>query len=143
MAPDGWYTLRVPMDWITTQGVVAETSARAATGDPPLSVNVAREKLDQITQPQAYVEATRRTINTTYQNVVTVSLAPVRVGDTDAYRWIYTATLSGKQRLIYQLFIVKSGTGLVLTGSAPGDANIDQTRAIFDSIAGTLSFGRG
>jgi hypothetical protein len=131
------------MDWITTEGLVAETSARASTGNPPLSVNVAREKLDKITQPQAYVEATRQTINSTYQNVVTVSLAPVRLGDTDAYRWIYTATLTGKKRLIYQIFIVKSGTGLVLTGSAPGDADLDATRATFDSIAGSLSFGRG
>ncbi len=142
-APDGWYTIRIPTDWIESPPIVAELSARATTGDEPLSLRITREALEGITTPQAYLEATRRDINARYEDVVTLSLGPVRIGSVDAVRWLYRATVDGKPRLIYQLFIVQQGSGLVLTGLAPGDADYHEVGATFDAIAGTISFGRG
>ncbi|HAX23869.1 MAG TPA: hypothetical protein DCX80_02380 [Chloroflexi bacterium] len=142
-APDGWYTVRIPADWVESPPIVAELSARSTTGADPVSLRITRESLDTITTAQAYLEATRRDINTRYENVVTISLGPVRAGNVDAIRWLYRATVDGKPRLIYQLFVVQEGTGLVLTGVAPGDADFHQVGATFDAIAGTLSFGRG
>lgn len=142
-APDGWYTIRVPADWVEAPPIVAELSARATTGESPLSLRITRETLDGITTPQAYLEATRRDINARYQDVVTISLGPVRAGSVDAVRWLYRATVEGQPRLLYQIFVVQQGSGLVLTGIAPGDADFHDVGATFDAIAGTLSFGRG
>lgn len=142
-APDGWYTIRVPADWVESPPIVAELSARATTGESPLSLRITRETLDGITTPQAYLEATRRDINARYQDVVTISLGPVRAGSVDAVRWLYRATVEGQARLLYQIFVVQQGSGLVLTGIAPGDADFHDVGATFDAIAGTLSFGRG
>lgn len=142
-APDGWYTIRIPTDWVESPPVVAELAARATTGANPLSLRVTREALDGITSPQGYLEATRRDINARYEDVITVSLGPVRVGTIDAVRWLYTANVDGRPRLLYQLFVVQGGNGLVLTGVAPGDADYQQVGATFDAIAATLSFGRG
>lgn len=142
-APDGWYTIRVPADWVESPPIVAELSARSTTGESPLSLRITREALDGITTPQAYLEATRRDINARYENVVTISLGPVRVGSVDAVRWLYTATVDGEPRMLYQLFVVQGGSGLVLTGIAPADSDYQQVGATFDTIAATLSFGRG
>lgn len=143
LAPDGWYTLRIPLDWTQADSPISETAVQSPAGDDRLTLNVSREELDGITQPQAYLESTRRQINLLYRNVLPISMAPVMVGDVSAYRWMYTATVSGQQRLIYQVFIVNQGTGLVLTGLAPSNASYDETRETFDAIVGTLRFGRG
>lgn len=143
LAPDGWYTMRIPLDWTEVESPISETAVQSSSTSPRLTLNVTREQLDTITQPQAYLEATRRQISQMYENVLPISMAAVTVGDVPAYRWLYTATVSGQQRLIYQLFIVNQGTGLVLTGLAPATADFDETRRVFDSIAGTLQFGRG
>ncbi|HMM40312.1 MAG TPA: hypothetical protein PKA95_00250 [Thermomicrobiales bacterium] len=142
-APDGWYTIRVPADWVESPPIVAELSARATTGENPLSLRITRETLDDITTPQAYLEATRRDINARYEDVVTVSLGPVRAGSVDAVRWLYRATVDGQPRLLYQIFVVQQGSGLVLTGIAPGDADFQDVGATFDAIAAMLQFGRG
>lgn len=142
-APDGWYTIRIPTGWIESPPIVAELAARETTGESPLSLRITREALDTITTPQAYLEATRRDINSRYENVITLSLGPVRAGSIDAVRWLYTATVDGEPRLLYQLFVVQQGSGLVLTGIAPPDADYQEVGATFDAIAGTLQFGRG
>ena len=83
--------------------VVCEGLAKRFAAEGPAA-------LDGITTPQAYLEATRRDINARYENVVTISLGPVRVGSVDAVRWLYTATVDGEPRMLYQLFVVQGGS---------------------------------
>lgn len=142
-APDGWYTIRIPIDWIESPPLIAELAARETTGANPMSLRITREDLDSITTAQAYLEATRRDVNARYENVVTLSLGPVTINNVPASRWLYTATVDGEPRMIYQIFIVQQQSGLVLTGLAPPDADYQHVSHTFDEIAGTLSFGRG
>ncbi|MCO5175975.1 MAG: DUF1795 domain-containing protein [Thermomicrobiales bacterium] len=142
-APDGWYTIRIPTDWIESPPLIAELAARETTGANPLSLRITREALDSITTAQAYLEATRRDVNARYENVVTLSLGPVTINNVPATRWLYTATVDGEPRMIYQIFIVQQQSGLVLTGLSAPTADYQHVSQTFDAIAGTISFGRG
>lgn len=144
MAPDGRYSLFVPADWIEIDIGLAEVSLRSTdSSDNTYSLNVARERLAGIRQPQVYAEAGRRAVSGLYGNVLTLSMSPVQVGEIPAYRWVYTATVGGSDRLYYQLFLIEAGEGFVVTGNAPITSNYEQAQALFDSIAGSLSFARG
>lgn len=143
LAPDGRYSLRVPSDWLTANAPVAEVSYRSPDLASSTSFTVVRENLTSIQRPQAYAEAARREITSQYRNVLTISLAPVRVGNHEAYRWIYTATRGSEDFYFYQLFVIDGGEGFVLTGLAPVTSDFATTQATFDAIAGTMLFARG
>lgn len=143
LAPDGRYSLRVPGEWLEYDDPIAELAFRTVGEDPALALNVVREDLGESSRPQVYAEDARRRIRSVYSNVVSLSLSPVRIGELEAYRWVYTATAGGQERYFYQLFVIDAGQGFVLTGVAPIAADFSRTRALFDSIAGTLTFARG
>jgi hypothetical protein len=143
LAPDGRYSLRIPADWIRVDDPLAELAFRSTTTEPQLYMNVVREDLNGVDRAQAYAESARRRVGTIYANVVSISLAPVKIGDIDAYRWVYSATAGERERLFYQLYIVDGGQGFVITGLAPPDADLQSTQRTFDSVAGTLTFARG
>ncbi|MGH9175277.1 MAG: hypothetical protein ACRD1H_13020 [Vicinamibacterales bacterium] len=142
-APDGRYSLRVPGEWVRFDDPIAELAFRTTTESPALAINIVREDVDPDQRLQAYAEGARRRVGTVYRNVITLTLGPVRIGELEAYRWIYTATAGERQRLLYQLFVIDRGQGFVLTGMAPIDADLPTTQSLFDSIAGSLTFARG
>ncbi|MEX1158484.1 MAG: hypothetical protein WEC79_06095 [Thermomicrobiales bacterium] len=143
LAPDGRFSLRVPGEWVRYDDPFAELAFRTVAEDPAIALNVVREELAENPRPQVYAEDARRRISSSYSNVVSLSLSPVKIGALEAYRWVYTATAGGQDRLFYQLFVVDDGQGFVLTGVAPIGADFNVTRSLFDSIAGTLTFARG
>ncbi len=143
LAPDGRYSMRVPADWIEYEDPIAELGFRTLDTSAPRSLNIVREDLQGMDRTQAYAERARQRVASIYQNVVTLSLAPVRVGDRDAYRWVYTATAGGTERLFYQLYIIDGDQGFVLTGMSPAGSSIEDSQFLFDAIAGSLSFARG
>jgi hypothetical protein len=146
-ASDARYSISVPRDWVTIQAPPAELafaqpSSSASSG---VTVNMAREPLGPtgISDAQAYANAGRQRVSTIYQNVVTLSFDPVQVGTHGAWRWIYTAHTGGADHYYYQLFVLDGAEGFVLTGVAPADTDRRATQALFDSIAGSLTFVRG
>jgi hypothetical protein len=143
LAPDGRYSLYVPAEWLELNVGLAEVSFRSPEANSVYQVSVTREQLDGIRQPQVYAEAGRRGVSRVYQNVLTLSMSPVQVGEVAAYRWVYTATTAGRDQMFYQLFVIDGGEGYVVTGSAPVTTEVSQMQALFDSIAGSLSFARG
>jgi hypothetical protein len=143
MAPDGRYSMFVPADWLEINIGLAEVSFRSSDLSDPYSLNVAREQLEGIRQPQVYAEAGRRSVSGVYSNVLTLSMTPVQVGEVAAYRWVYTAVAGGSERLYYQLYLIDGGEGFVVTGNAPVTSDLSRVQALFDSIAGSISFARG
>ena len=143
LAPDGRYSLRVPGEWVGFDDPIAELAFRTTTETPALAINVVREDIDANQRLQTYAESARRRVGSIYHNVISLSLGPVRIGELDAYRWVYIATVGQRERLFYQLFVIDQGQGFVLTGMAPIEADLRTTRALFDSIAGSLTFARG
>ncbi len=140
---DGRYSLRVPGEWVQYDDPIAELSFRTVAEDPSLSMNVVREDVPDNPRVQVYAEEARDRIGRLYRNVNSMSLAPVKIGSLEAYRWIYTATIGEQSRLFYQVYIVDGNQGFVLTGSAPISADVPTFRETFDSIAGSLIFARG
>jgi hypothetical protein len=143
MAPDGRYAVFVPADWIEIGSGIAEVTYRSPDLEAAMTVSIARERLAEIRRAQAYAEAGRRSVSAVWTDVITLTMTPVQVGDVHAYRWLYTATVSGAERLVYQLYIVDGNEGFVLTGFAPIDSDFAQSQATFDAIAGSISFGVG
>lgn len=143
LAPDGRYSMYVPADWLEVNAGLAEVSFQSPPTDNGFSVSVTREQLSGIRQPQVYAEAGRRSVSNVYQNVLTLSMAPVQVGEVAAYRWLYTARVSGRDQMYYQLFLIDGGEGFVVTGSAPATSNTSDILALFDAMAGSISFARG
>jgi hypothetical protein len=133
----------VPADWLEINIGLAEVSFRSSDLSDPYSLNVAREQLEGIRQPQVYAEAGRRSVSGVYSNVLTLSMTPVQVGEVAAYRWVYTAVAGGSERLYYQLYLIDGGEGFVVTGNAPVTSDLSRVQALFDSIAGSISFARG
>lgn len=142
-APDGRYAMFVPADWLEVNAGLAEVSFRSSDASDPYSVSVTREQLNGLRQPQAYAESGRRSVSNVYSNVLTLSMSPVQVGEIPAYRWLYTATVGGSERLFYQLFLIDGGEGFVVTGNAPVASDFSDAQVLFDSIAGSISFARG
>lgn len=142
-APDGRYAMFVPADWLDVNVGLAELSFRSSDGAGPLLLSIAREPLTQTRQPQVYAEAGRRSVSAIYSQVLTLSMTPVQVGEIPAYRWMYTATVGGREQLFYQLFLIDGGEGFVVTGNAPVSSDFTDVQALFDSIAGSISFARG
>ncbi|HEY5864399.1 MAG TPA: hypothetical protein VI542_02435, partial [Candidatus Tectomicrobia bacterium] len=99
--------------------------------------------IDGIENPRQYAEVGQQHGADIYPGVVTISSAAVRVGDRPAWRWLFTADIGEGGTLFYQLFIIDGRQGFVLTGSAPKDADQRTLQALFDSIAGSLTFVRG
>lgn len=143
LAPDGRYSLRVPPDWLKSEAAISELSFYSTAPGHGLTLNIAREQLRTITHAQAYAEAARETIEDTFRDVVTISTTPVVVADHQAIRWIYTASMSEGDYYYYQVFLVDRGEGFVFTGRAPQQVDFAATQAIFDSVVGSLRFGRG
>lgn len=142
-APDGRYSLHVPGEWVQYDDPIAELAFRTVGEDPALSLNVVREDVGDNPRVQAYAEEARDRIGSIYSNVVSLSLTPVKIGSIEAYRWIYTASVGQREHLFYQLYVVESGQGFVLTGSAPIAADMNSVSSTFDSIGGSLTFARG
>jgi hypothetical protein len=143
-SPDGRYSLRVPGEWVEYDDPVAELAYRTIADDPALALNVVRDpELGESPRVQVYAEEGRERIARIYRNVNSLSLSPVRVGTIEAYRWIFTATVGERERLMYQLYVVEGGQGFVLTGSAPINTDLDVLSSTFDGIAGSLTFARG
>lgn len=140
---DGRYSLRVPGEWVQYDDPIAELAFRTVAETPSLSMNVVREEVPDNPRVQVYAEEARERIARLYRNVNSMSLAPVKIGNIEAYRWIYTASVGQQQRLFYQVYIVDGGQGFVLTGSAPISADVPTVREMFDAIAGSLTFARG
>jgi hypothetical protein len=116
----------------------------AATGaEPEVTVNVVRETLDGVENPRQYAEVGQEHGKEIYKSIVTISSAAVRVGDRPAWRWLFTADIGAEGTLYYQLFIIDGRQGFILTGSAPRTSDERAIQALFDSIAGTLTFVRG
>jgi hypothetical protein len=143
MAPDGRYSLFVPSDWIEIDSGIAEVTFQSSDPGEQLTISIARERLNEIRRSQVYAEAGRRSVSAVWSNVVTLTMAPVQVGDVSAHRWVYTATINGVHRLVYQLYIVDGDEGFVLTGFAPTTVDYAQSQSVFDSVAGSFSFGVG
>jgi hypothetical protein len=143
LAPDGRYALFVPADWIEVPSGVAEVTYQSPDPVDTLTVSIAREQLSETRRAQSYAEAGRRSVSAVWSNVITLTMAPVQVGEVSAYRWVYTASIGNVERLVYQLYIVEGSEGFVLTGFAPRDADIDAAQAVFDAIGGSISFGVG
>jgi hypothetical protein len=143
LAPDGRYSLRVPGEWVQYDDPIAELAFRTTTENPALTMNVVREDIEGNLRPQAYAEGARRRVGSVYRNVISLSLSPVRIGEMEAFRWIYTATAGQRERVFYQVFVIDGNQGFVLTGMAPIGADLATTQATFDSIAGSLTFARG
>jgi hypothetical protein len=142
-AADGRFALRVPADWVAANAPVAELSYRSPESGEQLSFSIVREELADIQRAQAYAEAGRRRIGELYQNVITLSLTPVRVGSHEAYRWVYTAGTASGEFFFYQLFLVDGGDGFVMTGLAPMTTDFAHAQSVFDSIAGSITLARG
>jgi hypothetical protein len=142
-APDGRYALFVPADWLEVNAGLAELSFQSSDAANPYSISIAREQLVETRQPQVYAEAGRRSVSAVYANVLTLSMTPVQVGEIPAYRWMYTATVSGRERMFYQLFLIDGGEGFVVTGNAPVTSDFSDAQELFDSISGSISFARG
>lgn len=143
---DGRYTFLVPPDWYSLDAGIAEqywVQPPAAGESPQVSVNVVRESIGSVENARQYAELGREHGEEIYQGVITISSAPVRVGDRPAWRWLFTADVGSGGTLFYQLFIIDGRQGFVITGSAPKDADERQMQALFDSIAGSLTFIRG
>jgi hypothetical protein len=92
---------------------------------------------------QGYAQAARESVEETFTNVLTVSFTPVRIGGVDAMRWMYTATVNNEPRLYYQVYVVETGRAYVLTGITEVNADPEDTRGIFDPVAGSFKLGRG
>jgi hypothetical protein len=142
-APDGRYALFVPPDWLEVSAGLAELSFQSSDAANLYSISIAREQLVETRQPQVYAEAGRRSVSAVYANVLTLSMTPVQVGEIPAYRWMYTATVSGRERMFYQLFLIDGGEGFVVTGNAPVTSDFSDAQELFDSISGSISFARG
>jgi hypothetical protein len=148
VAADSHYSISVPSDWTRINAPPAEQtfvqpgSTELANG---VTVNLVRERLGPtgITTAQAYAESARQRIGDIYQDVAPISFDPVRIGTHGAWRWTYTAKAGGVNHYFYQLFVIDGAEGFVLTGVAPVDADQRATQALFDSIAGSLTFVRG
>jgi hypothetical protein len=143
IAPDGRYSMFVPGDWVEVAVGLSEITYRSPDATSTMILSVSREELVDIRRPQAYAEAGRRSVTAIYSNVLTLSMTPVQVGGIEAYRWIYTATVSGSERLFYQLFLIDGNEGFVVTGFAPATVDFGTTQALFDSMAGSINFARG
>lgn len=142
-APDGRYSLRVPADWIKEERALADLAFHSSAPGVALRFNVASERNPESRTLQSYAQAARQTVEETFTNVLSVSFTPVKVGNQEALRWMYTATVSNANRLYYQLYLVESDRAYVLTGIAPSEANVEETRATFDAVAGSFKLGRG
>lgn len=144
---DGRYTFVVPTGWYSIDVSIAEefwVEPPAVAGeDPQITVNIVRENLSGIENPRQYAEIGQKHGAQMYSSIVTISSAPVRVGDRPAWRWLFTANVGAKGTLFYQLFIIDGRQGFVLTGSAPATGDERALQALFDSIAGSLQFVRG
>ena len=147
-AADAHYSVSVPSDWTSINAPPAEqTFVQPGSSDPGngVTVNLVRERLGPtgITTARAYAEAARKRIGEVYQDVAPISFEPVQIGTHGAWRWTYTAKTSGATHYIYQLFVLDGAEGFVLTGVGPADTDQRATQALFDSIAGSLTFVRG
>lgn len=145
---DGRYAFNVPADWGSIQAPPAEVAYAqpgSTNAQNAVTINLVRESLAKkgIADARAYAEAARASIGDTYQDVLPLTFGPVQVGTHGAYRWTYTATTANQPHYIYQLFVIDGGEGFVLTGVAPIGADQRATQALFDSIAGSLTFVRG
>jgi hypothetical protein len=143
---DGRYTFVVPDDWYAIDAGIAEeywVQPPQAGSEPEVAVNMVRESIEGIENSRQYAEIGKEHGSEIYPGVVTISSAAVRVGDRPAWRWLFTADIGDGGTLFYQLFIIDGRQGFVLTGSAPMNADERAIQALFDSIAGSLTFVRG
>lgn len=145
-APDARYTVRLPGNWHAIQAPPAELayaqpgSTKAADA---VTVNITRQNVGEGLTVRAYADSAQQANSRVYKDIVTLAYGPVQVGTHPGFRWVYTATTSGSPHLIYQLFIIDGRQAFVLTGVAPHSANVTDTQALFDSIAGSWTFVRG
>lgn len=142
-APDGRYSLRVPADWIKEERALADLAFHSSAPGDPLRFNITSERNPDSRTLQGYAQAARQTVEETFVNVLSISFTPIKVGERDAMRWLYTATVSNAKHLYYQIYVVEGDRAYVLTGIAPTDANVEETRGMFDAVAGSFKLGRG
>lgn len=147
VADDQRYSLMLPELWIQGTSGMADIAYREPGGTPSdqeFAYNVMREQLPAgIRDAQDYAEAGRSAAEETLDDVETMSMEPVQIGNIQGVRWMYTAPLTADTVMVHQVYIVDGDTGFLLTGSAPADGNLDSARELFDSIAGSFEFPRG
>lgn len=144
---DRRYSVVLPELWVAGSAPSADLAYRESgglTGDQEYSYNVMREQLPAgINDAQAYAEAGRDAVETTFDDVETLSMEPVQLGGIQGVRWVYTLTVTADTVFVHQVYIVDGRTGFLLTGSAPADGDLDSAHRLFDSISGSFSFPRG
>ena len=147
VADDQRYSLMLPDFWIQGTAASADIAYRESGGTPAdneYAYNVMREQLPAGVQDvHDYAEAGRQAAEETLDDLETVSMEPVQIGDIQGVRWIYTARLTADTVMVHQVYIVDGDMGFLLTGSAPADGDLDAARDLFDSIAGSFEFPRG
>lgn len=147
VADDQRYTLMLPQFWIQGTSGLADVAYREPGGTPAdneFAYNVMREQLPAgVRDAHDYADSGRAAAEETLDDVETISMEPVQIGNIQGVRWIYTAPLTADTVMVHQVYIVDGDTGFLLTGSAPGDGDLDLARDLFDSIAGSFEFPRG
>lgn len=144
---DQRYSIVLPEFWVSGVAPGADIAYRESGGTPEDSeyaFNVMRERLPaSIADAEAYAESGRNSVEESFENVETISMEPVQVGDAQGMRWIYEMTVTVDPVLVHQVYIVDGSTGFLLTGSAPADGDRDAAIDVFSAITGSFTLPRG
>lgn len=144
---DQRYSIVLPEFWVSGVAPGADIAYRESGGTPEdheYAFNVMRERLPAtITDAAAYAESGRASVEESFDEVRTIAMEPVQVGDAQGMLWIYEMTVTVDPVLVHQVYIVDGRTGFLLTGSAPADGDHDAAIDVFSAITGSFTLPRG